>query len=301
MWKIILASVCAVCLGFAVLVPPAGSSMAGGGNMFSKFGFGKTDKDPTRVSDQVGAELVAVDTLPAQPASEETETLCHQVSLDGLPPDAELAQASRGDPANAGFVIRAAEGEAGILLLNSDGGVEAWDLTADDKIIAGSQRGLSIAPDQSSWIAYSIAQVGCLFGAQVAVAVSHHNPRPSHSLYRMDMTNLEFERIADAEVDTRDIDRYFSVVHPGQDLALLLRYSDRQRKSAEIYHNHINHLALFSPEHPNGLELLQLGIDQGNIERFFVQGKTLYLQTVDARDSKQPKRFNWSLDLSRVL
>ena len=81
----------------------------------------------------------------------------------------------------------------------------------------------------------------------------------------------------------------------------MLYYSDTKRKSAEIYHNYFNHIVLFNANYPNGLEVLKLGIDDGNVMAWHVSGKTLYLATKDNRDPKHPKLKNWSLDISQAL
>jgi hypothetical protein len=47
------------------------------------------------------------------------------------------------------------------------------------------------------------------------------------------------------------------------------------------------------------LEVLKLGIDDGNVRAWAMQGKTLCLQTQDKR--KQVKDFAWVLDLNKVL
>ena len=69
--------------------------------------------------------------------------------------------------------------------------------------------------------------------------------------------------------------------------------------SAENYVYQDDHVVLFSLRHPQGLEILKLNIDNGNVRAWAVQGKSLWLQTLDRR--KKPVDFSWSLDLSKVL
>ena len=76
---------------------------------------------------------------------------------------------------------------------------------------------------------------------------------------------------------------------------------DRVMASLEIYHNLYNHVVLFSRNQPDGLELLKLGIDTGNVDEWFVQDNVLYLRTLDRRDALNNRIGFWSLDLSNVL
>jgi hypothetical protein len=71
------------------------------------------------------------------------------------------------------------------------------------------------------------------------------------------------------------------------------------RLSAGNFAYQYEHVLLFSPRYPQGMAVLKLGIDDGNVRAWAMQGKTLWLQTHDKR--KQPKNFTWSLDLNRVL
>jgi hypothetical protein len=74
------------------------------------------------------------------------------------------------------------------------------------------------------------------------------------------------------------------------------------RLRAEIYVNRYNHFWLFSERFPDGIELLKLGIDVGNMYKWRVVDSTLYLRTADTRESKSNNRDSaWSLDLSRVV
>lgn len=87
----------------------------------------------------------------------------------------------------------------------------------------------------------------------------------------------------------------------GADRALLLYHTGELRLRAEVYVREYDHILVFSPPHPQGLEVLKLGLDDGNVVDWLVAGKTLWLHTQDRRNEKQPGNFFWSLDLSAVL
>jgi hypothetical protein len=58
---------------------------------------------------------------------------------------------------------------------------------------------------------------------------------------------------------------------------------------------------LFSPQHPQGLEVIKLGLDDGNVIDWTVIDKTLWLRTRDRRNDELPDGMVWSLDLSSVF
>jgi len=60
-------------------------------------------------------------------------------------------------------------------------------------------------------------------------------------------------------------------------------------------------VVLFSPRERDGLELLRLSLDDGNIHRWGLRGHILWLKTIDGRLRPVPREFAWSLELDRVV
>jgi len=80
---------------------------------------------------------------------------------------------------------------------------------------------------------------------------------------------------------------------------LLLYHTKAIRITADNYAYENDHILLFSPHFPQGLEIVRLAIVDGNVRSWGMLGKTLWLQTVEKR--KKSQEFFWSLDLSKVL
>ncbi|PTT87296.1 hypothetical protein DBR42_11970, partial [Pelomonas sp. HMWF004] len=92
--------------------------------------------------------------------------------------------------------------------------------------------------------------------------------------------------------------RFFETWPVAANAALVLFHTDELRLKAEVYAKKYGHLMLFSDRFPQGLEVLKLGLDDGNVRRWAMNGKTLWLDTVDLRTNAT---FVWSLDLSKLI
>ena len=93
---------------------------------------------------------------------------------------------------------------------------------------------------------------------------------------------------------------YLDSLQLSPEAVLVVYRTDRVRLAAERYVNRYDHLLLFSPRYPDGLEVARLGIDDGNLRAWRLVGSKLWLQTFDTRGDA-PREFAWSLDLARVL
>ncbi len=118
-----------------------------------------------------------------------------------------------------------------------------------------------------------------------------------------DIARNTFQKIGDAVLDSSSgaPERMFETWPVGRDSAVVLWHSGEIRVKAEVYVRERDHLLLYSPRHPQGLEVLSLGLDDGNIERWTMVGQTLWIKTVDARNIDKPVAFVWSLDLAKAL
>ncbi|MEP1448138.1 MAG: hypothetical protein ABJK37_18690 [Paraglaciecola sp.] len=153
----------------------------------------------------------------------------------------------------------------------------------------------------NNWINYSVVDLACLPQQQLLVAVNYYDPRSKIALYLYDVVSKQFSLFSEAESNAQNLDKYFEKKDLKSGESILLYYSETKRKSAEIYHNYFNNIVLFSDHYPQGIEVLKLSIDDGNIEQWQVVDKKLLLHTIDNRNNKDPKTFYWSLDLSKVL
>jgi hypothetical protein len=178
--------------------------------------------------------------------------------------------------------------------------LEIWELAADGTPSFVRQRTLQIDPEQAGWGASRALDVACLPGDRLAIGLYYADPRTRHALFIYDITANAFHKIGDA-VPANGSGPLFEVRPVGGDSAMVLWHAGEVRVQAEVYvHDHV-HLMLVSPRHPQGLEVLALGLDDGNVERWALVGHTLWLDAIDARDMAKPAKFVWSLDLARVL
>jgi hypothetical protein len=120
------------------------------------------------------------------------------------------------------------------------------------------------------------------------------------ALYIYDTVNNQFRRIDRIEPEYSALPRTFvESISPTPESLLLMYHTKAIRISAENYAYAHDHILLFSPRFPQGLEVLKLVVDDGNVRAWGLQGKTLWLKTLDKR--KGQKEFVWSIDLSQVL
>jgi len=94
--------------------------------------------------------------------------------------------------------------------------------------------------------------------------------------------------------------RFVDTLQVTADAVLVLFHSDKERLGPQRYANRTDHLVLFSSAHRDGVAVLTLGIDDGNVRQWGLVGKTLRLKTSDDRGAK-PREAIWSLDLAKLL
>jgi hypothetical protein len=199
---------------------------------------------------------------------------------------------------SSGFVVP----DQRLAFLNRDGEFQfdVWDL--DDSGALDSPRDPpQFHKDQDDWVGFYVIGAAKLVGGRVLVGLTIYNPRPTHGLCLYSPAADGFRWMGFVDADIRDPSRVFEHrVLPG-DRAIVISYSGRTRKAAEIYHNYYNHVYAFTAQRAGGVEVAQVGIDTGNIRDWDVEGTTMLLHTVDDRDPKKPHESYWSLDLRRVL
>jgi hypothetical protein len=132
----------------------------------------------------------------------------------------------------------------------------------------------------------------------VLLSINYYVPRRRDGLFLYDIAQQRFSRLAEVSSYRN---QFFESQRLSPQAAMVLYFTDEKRKSAEIYHNYYNHFHLFTSAHPDGVEVLKLGIDTGNATQWAVSEKKLYLHTRDPRTPEQPREADWSLDLSKLL
>ena len=258
----------------------------------------------TEVAAEAGAVLVRASAFPAAVPAAATAAFgnCRRLAMDGVPPAAKLlAEAIRGQTTTA-YRIDGLAGQPPLLLANIRGAhprIDLWELGDGDRF--ARPRPLLLEAAQPNWVGFLLQSVACLPQQRLLLAVSYTEPEPRDALYVYDIAGRTFAKLGRVDPDPEQPGRHFEVRAIAADAAIALYFSDVRRQGPERYLNQYHHLRLYSPRYPQGLALLRLGIDDGNIERWAMVGKTLWLDTVDARDAGQPKRYVWSLDLSSLL
>lgn len=263
----------------------------------------------TRIAPETGAALVRETRFPAElpVATDGAWGRCSPMPVSGQPPALQRAEQAVPGQTQQGWRIDAQAGQPPLLLLNRrDGGVklELWELADGSGLQALRQRTAPIDPEQARWTSHRAQEVRCLPQQQVLVSLYHTRPAARHGLYVYDLRANVFRRLSE-RIESDPFaglpQRFIDVLPAGRDAAIALFHTDPERLAAEVYINRHDHLVLFSPRHPQGLALLTLGVDKGNIRRWALNGSVLHLETIDPRERSRPITYMWSLDLSRVL
>jgi hypothetical protein len=274
--------------------------------MFSLFGKKKTEAAPTTVHPQLQAELQRIETFPATPTAPSLRTAasCTKYAVRGTPPQVTLEDGKdlpASEPA-IGFVISDGRAPA-VLLMNRpdnlpDASIELWQLASAQDLPLTRKLPMQLAPDEASWRARFLDDALCLPNGRVLVSINYYVPRRRDGLFLYDIGQQRVSRLAEVSAYRS---KYFESQLLNADSAMVLYFSDEKRKAAEIYHNYYNHFHLFTSAHPDGLEVLKLGIDIGNATQWAVIDKKLYLRTRDPRNPDDLREASWSLDLSKLL
>ena len=272
--------------------------------MFSLFGKQKPEPTQTEIHLSVGAKLKPETSFPEPRASKAPASTisCEKLHIQGTRPNAKLASADHIPVREMAVLINGISDSDPVALMNikDKPGFDFWRVNKDREITQKLPMP-ELYFGEGEWVQYYFHDVACLANRQLLIGVAYHTPKPKFALYRFDITTSKLYEIEKAEPHTRNLDQIFEHLAIDGANSLVRYYSDKVRKSAEIYHNYYNHIRLFSTSHPEGLKVLKLGIDQGNIQDWMLRDKTLYLHTQDNRDNTSPKNMFWSLDLSKVL
>lgn len=257
------------------------------------------------VAPEVGAPLTREAAFIATPTplAAAAYNRCKPVGVFGDPPNATFRPTAIDGESSTGFLVAAQGSRPPLALVNrltDRPAFEIWQMQPAREETFARQLPFALAPEQASWHSFTLDDAACLPGDQMLLGVSYRAPVPRQSLFLYDLAGHRFKSLGPAELDTSHglPFRIFETWPVATHAALVLFHTDQQRLKAEVYANQYDHLVLFSDRHPQGLQVLKLGLDDGNVRRWAMHGKTLWLDTVDLRTNAT---FVWSLDLSRVI
>ncbi len=298
-------------IGLCLYPQPSSSGIFDMFSFFTK----KRPPAPTTVQPALEAELIKEDSLPDSRQSLSIEDLplrCQEVGVKGKQVFFSSDPAIHETP-KSGYLVEGKDIQNPFLFVNnSELGpeknvwFELWtvetgkDYTLKNKLEFAQ---FEPAPNPENFYGIKVMGVGCLPNRQLLVVIGYWKPGAAFALYRFDIDRLSFTFIHDLISHNLQFE-YFVQKQLDRENALALYYSDSRYQAAELYFNYYNLFLLFTPAHPEGIEILKLGIDIGNVDEWKVIDKRLFIEAVDARDSsreKESKISYWSLDLSKLL
>jgi hypothetical protein len=272
----------------------------------------KAEALPSTVAPELHAQLKRETTFPHQRVPTDN-TGCTTARVDGTPPAAHFVDANFNErQTRDAFRVPSRDGLPPLAIVN--GGEVArprfWELASDAADAAFVREiPVQLDPAEKSWIVAGARDVGCLPGPWLTLGLGYSTGRPFEYIALYNRETHQVRKIADAvsagysvyDDSSGHSDSLLETRPAGPDRALLLYHTDQLRLRAEVYVRKYDHIMLFSPRHPQGLEVIKLGLDDGNVTDWTVIDKTLWLRTRDRRNDKQPDGMVWSLDLSSVF
>ena len=276
-----------------------------GGKSSMIFGLFKS-KYTTTVRPELGGALQRETAYPAvSPPPAPSYPTLRNVSADAPPPAGTLATERKPQPPAEAFIVDAGAGQPAVALVNTYGAKQStgfWEVQPGTPARFGKARTSTIDPAQSKWIMWSSEGVLALPSGRILFHLKYHDPRPVDALFLYDIATDRVRRFADVTPDwPRGLPlQYLASLQVRPDTVLVRYGSDKERIGPQRYVNHFDHLVLFSPRHPDGLEIATAGLDDGSVRRWGVIGSRLWLETGDDR-ANPPRSHVWSLDLTPVL
>lgn len=273
--------------------------------MFSFFKSKGPAGSATVVNAAVGAPLVRKTNFPAIQAVPESTTAARQLALKGIPPRASFVDTPIAGQTTMAFVVEGAAGQPPLALVNISGTgahIELWELGSTEKHNFVRRREVRLDPAQNSWAAFLLSGVARLPGNRLLLAVFYYAPQVKEALFLYDIAADSYTKLANVvPFDTLDQQKFFEARQVAPGTVIVQYYSANIRLAPEVYYNTPSHLRLYSLHHPQGMEILRFGADDGGIEQWTVVDSTLWVHTKDPRDGDNPQEFTWSLNLQGVL
>ena len=258
----------------------------------------------TAVHSGVGAPLVSAAAFPAvvdpPPRPAFGEALCAQV--DGDPPAGVFVDGATAARAPRDvFVVPGGLGLAALAFVNrlrSDRlVVETWTLAADAPPRFAEQRACEFGRGE-----VAVREVVALPRLRNLVVLSHPGATPAVTLHLHDLERNRLRLVGPVEGDPfREPETFVATLPVAADAVLALHRTGRVDLGDWGHVALANHLVLYAPQQPEGVEILTLGLDDGNVSHWGMVGSTLWLQAIDGRLDPAPETFTWSLDLGALL
>lgn len=307
----VAASLCKAALFAAALAgcQPNQAADNGSEGMFGLFKSKASAKVASVVAPEVGhplkREAAFPTTIPPLPHADYNH--CTPVAVVGRPPAVTFDADRAGDGESAiGFRVSASAGLPPLAMFNTQTDnptFEIWELASDLHPELVTKRPVQIDPDQKSWRSYAIVDGACLPGRQMLLVINYIAPVAPMmrvALYVYDIATNSFRKVGRVEPDSSKGPpfSYFDIWPAAADTAMVLYHTEGLHVKAEVYVSRYDHLVVYSKRYPQGLEVLKLSVDDGNVRHVAMVGKTLWLDTLDRRNNAS---FIWSLDLSNVL
>ncbi len=266
---------------------------------------GKAARLPSTVAPELRAALKHETAMP-RAAAPARDTRCAQARVDGTPPKARFVAPEFDGSTRSALRVPGRPGLAPLGIVNIGGDVrrpQFWELASDADPQFVRQVPVALDPAEGKWVTARAIEAGCLPGPLLALGLAYATGDTFQSVLVYDRSTHQVRKIADAVYDASSghADSLLDTRDAGPDRTLLLYHTGELRLRAEVYLREYDHVVVFAPQHPQGIEVLKLGLDDGNVVDWLLAGKTLWLHTQDRRNEKQPGNFFWSLDLSSVL
>jgi len=281
--------------------------LAGDGGSTDMFGVfkGRTARLPSVVAPELRATLKHETAFPRAPSTTQ-DTRCVSARVDGEPPKARFVPPGFDGATHSALRVASKPGLPALGIVNLGGELrrpQFWELASDADPSFVRQIPVSLDPAEASWSTARATQAGCLPGPLVALGLAYATGDTYQSVLVYDRADHSVRKLSDAVYDASSghPDSLLDTRAAGTDRALLLFHTGELRLRAEVYLREYDHVLVFSPRHPRGLEVLKLGLDDGNVVEWLVLDKTLWLHAQDRRNENQPANFFWSLDLTSVL
>jgi hypothetical protein len=257
----------------------------------------------TIVHRDVGATLVAHRELPDAPAG--ADAMTPPLQVDGDPAGGRpVVQASLPGAPRDVFVVPGGLGLPALALVNLRDPrprVELWALDASSPAFFAERCELRFPPDiaPSGW---QVTQVASLPRLQCLVVLRDDAEPRTARVAVLDLASLALRELGIAEPDPfADGLGHCAALRVPAGGVLVRWHSGRVKLGRWGDVALEDHVMLFTPRERDGLEVLTLALDDGNVRAWALQGDTLWLQAIDGRLRPAPRVHAWSLDLSRVL
>jgi len=182
--------------------------------------------------------------------------------------------------------------------------VEQWSLDTPE-LTPGSRFAARLAlrlPAGQDAVGWQVRQAAALPRLQCLVVLGQDDMPRTALVAVMDVASGRLRALGQAEPDPFvDGAPHCAALRPVADAVLVRWHSGRVRLGRWGDVAVEDHIQLFAPREPHGLEVLTLALDDGNVRAWGMRGTTLWLQAIDGRPRPEPRVQAWSLDLARVV